>query len=78
MSTTTFTKLRVGDGKGTPAVDSAALEIRSTSQGFMPPRMTTAERDANLTPNIGADEEGLLIYNLTTQALETWNGAAWA
>lgn len=51
---------------------SAKFEIVSTTLGFLPPRMTTAQRDL-----IGTPSEGLVIYNTTTQVLNFYNGAAW-
>ncbi len=59
--------VNIGDTPGATAV----LELSSTTRGFLPPRMTTTERNA-----ITADE-GLVIYNLTTGQLETWDGGAW-
>ena len=41
-------------GIGTNTPDKAAvLELASTSKGFLPPRMSTAERNAISTPAIG-------------------------
>jgi hypothetical protein len=51
---------------------SAALDVNSTTQGFLPPRMTTAQRDAIASP-----AAGLLIFNTTTTKLECWDGATW-
>lgn len=51
---------------------TAMLELRSTTQGFMPPRMTTTQRDAIVSP-----VEGLMIYNLTTHRLNLYDGSAW-
>lgn len=45
---------------------SAALEVQSNSKGFLPPRMTTLERNNIINP-----AEGLVIYNLTSNQLET-------
>lgn len=55
---------------GIPA--SAVLEARSTTKGFLPPRMTTTQRDAIATP-----ATGLQIYNTTTNENNTYNGTAW-
>ena len=44
---------------------SAVLEIRSNSQGFLPPRLTTQQRNA-----ISAPATGMLIYNTRLQSLE--------
>jgi hypothetical protein len=51
---------------------SAVLEATSTTQGFLPPRMTTAQRDAIVTP-----ATGLRIYNTTTNTNDTYNGTTW-
>ena len=44
---------------------SAILDIRSTNRGLLPPRMTTAQRDAIINP-----AEGLLLYNTTLGCLQ--------
>ncbi len=51
---------------------AAVLQADSTTKGFLPPRMTTAERDAIVNP-----PEGLEIYNLTTHKKNFYNGSAW-
>lgn len=51
---------------------SAKLALTSTTQGLLPPRMTTTQRDA-----IGTPTPGLTIYNTTTGQLETRGAAAW-
>lgn len=62
------------------ALKGSALEIASTTAGFLPPRMTTVQRDA-LTSGLSAAEKtavnGLVVYNITTNSLERWNGSAW-
>jgi len=55
------------------AVASAVLQADSTTKGFLPPRMTTVQRDA-----IGAPATGLMVYNITTNQWEGWNGTLWA
>lgn len=44
---------------------SAALEIESTTKGFLPPRMTLAERDLVALP-----AKGLTIYNTDNNLIE--------
>ncbi len=51
---------------------SAALDIQWTTKGFLPPRMTTAQRDAITSP-----AEWLLVYNTTTDKLNTYSWSAW-
>lgn len=52
---------------------SAALWISGTTQGFLPPRMTTTQRDAIASP-----ASGLEVYNTDTNAIEFYNGTVWA
>lgn len=49
---------------------SAVLEVKSTTQGFLPPRMTSTQRDAIATP-----AAGLIIYNTTTNKLNVYTTA---
>jgi hypothetical protein len=51
---------------------SAILDVYSTNKGFLPPRLTTAQRDAIATP-----AAGLMIYNTTVNCLQWWNGTVW-
>lgn len=51
---------------------SAIVDIVSTSKGLLPPRMTTAQRDA-----IGTPAAGLLIYNTTTNKFNMRAAGAW-
>ena len=67
-----FTSIaQVGVGTTDPNA-SAALEVKSTTKGFLPPRMTTAERDVISTP-----PAGLIIYNTTVACVQFFNGALW-
>jgi hypothetical protein len=61
-------------GTGSSAVASAKLELKSTTQGFLPPRMTTTERDL-----ISLPATGLLIWNTTDSTLQQYRGlSGWA
>ena len=51
---------------------SAQLDVTSTTKGFLPPRMTTAQRNAITSP-----AAGLTIYNTTVNCLQWWNGTIW-
>ena len=60
-------------GIGTTSPDaSAKLDVNSNNQGFLPPRMTSAQRDAIVSP-----ATGLVIYNTTSNCLEIFRGIAW-
>jgi hypothetical protein len=53
-------------------VASARLIVNSTTQGFLPPRMTTTQRDAIASP-----AAGLVVYQNTNNLLSLYNGTNW-
>lgn len=57
---------------GTLPDGSSMLDLQSTSKGFLPPRMTTAQRDTISSPAIG-----LIVYNISTNKLNSYNGSEW-
>lgn len=59
----------VGIGTENP---QAALDISSTTQGFLPPRMTIGQRDAIANPLAG-----LVIFCNDCDELEMYNGTIW-
>lgn len=61
----------IGIGTLTPNAN-AALDVTSTTKAFMPPRMTTTQRDAIASPTAG-----MVIYNTTTNVLDFHNGTSW-
>lgn len=63
---------RVGIGTTDPITTSAILELSSTSKGFLPPRMTTAQKNALSTP-----AEGLMIYDTDLKRPCFYNGTTW-
>ncbi|MDP9368288.1 MAG: glycoside hydrolase family 55 protein, partial [Chloroflexota bacterium] len=71
LDTLTLRQGRVGIGTINPA-PATLLDLASTTQGFLPPRMTTQQRDAILAP-----PEGLTIYNVTTKRLNFHDGTRW-
>lgn len=61
----------IGMGTSGP-VASAKLEMSSTTQGLLPPRMDESQRDA-----IGSPATGLEIYNTDTNLPNFFNGTIW-
>jgi len=58
----------------------AALQINSTTQGFMPPRMTSAQRE-DINPPASAN--GLIVYQTDSSSVNhpagayVWTGSSW-
>jgi len=59
-------------GIGGTANAASLLDVASTTKGFLPPRMTTAQRDAIASP-----PAGLMIYNTTTNKLNVRTASSW-
>jgi hypothetical protein len=57
---------------GTAADNSAMLDISSTTQGLLIPRITTAQRNSISTPALS-----LLIFNITTNCFEAYVNGSW-
>jgi len=51
---------------------SAMLDVKSTTKGFLPPRMNTTQRDA-----IATTVTGLVIFNTDCNDLQLFNGTGW-
>jgi len=62
---------RVGIGTTSPNA-SAKLQLDSTTKGFLPPRMTTTQKNAIATP-----AAGLVVYDTTTNKLQCYDGSSW-
>jgi hypothetical protein len=50
----------------------AVLEVQSTSQGFLPPRMSDYEMN-----NISGPVPGLIVWNTDGQVLQVFDGSSW-
>ena len=60
-------------GVGTDAPHtSAKLHVNTVTEGFLPPVMTTTQKNAISTP-----AEGLIVYDATLSKLCVYTGAAW-
>jgi hypothetical protein len=57
---------------GTTANASAMVQIDSTTQGFLPPRMTTTQKNGINTPTAG-----LVVYDTTLNKLCVYSGTSW-
>lgn len=53
--------------------DSAIVQIDSTTKGFLPPRMTTTQREAISTPAVGS-----VVYDTTIDGLYEYKSSGWA
>lgn len=51
---------------------SATVQIDSTTKGFLPPRMTTTQKNAIATP-----AAGLMVYDTTLNLISYYNGTSW-
>lgn len=69
LLTTVFAQ--VGIGTNSPNA-SSILDLSSTSKAFIPPRMTTTQRDQIANP-----VAGMMIYNSTTACVEFYKGTGW-
>lgn len=63
--------VKIGAEQGNPD-PSSILDVESTQKGFLPPRMSSEERDAISNP-----APGLHIYNTTTNCDNFFNGTGW-
>ena len=73
---TNLSAQNVGIGTDFPNSHSI-LELRSDSLGVLISRMTTNDRDSYLTSSLSQVDEGLLIYNLSSQKFNYWDGTKW-
>lgn len=51
---------------------SAKMQIDSTTRGFLPPRMTTTQKNAIASP-----AAGLMVYDTTLNVISYYNGTMW-
>lgn len=68
----TLSNIPVGVGLSGYNVASAILQADSTTRGFLPPRMTTTQKNA-----ISSPAAGLVVYDNTTNKLCCYNGSTW-
>ena len=63
--------VKIGGPGQTPPHASASLEVADTLRGFLPPRLSSSQRNAIQNP-----AEGLQIYNTDLHCMEFYRGAA--
>ncbi len=61
----------LGIGTSTPNT-TALLDLTSTSTGFLPPRMTTAQKNSIASP-----ASGLMLFDTNLAKLNVYNGTVW-
>jgi hypothetical protein len=66
-----YNSFYVGTDK-TLAVASAKMQVESTTQGFLPPRMDTTQKNAIASP-----AAGLMVYDTTLNLMALYNGTIW-
>lgn len=71
ITSTCFSQVAVNMDGSLPD-STAALHVDSDSLGFLPPRMTTAQRDAIVDP-----ADGLMIYNYDNHRIEYYDSQNW-
>jgi hypothetical protein len=67
----TYNRFELAVG-GLSSIASAILSATSTTRGFLPPRMTTTQKNAIASP-----AAGLVLYDSTTNKLQCYNGSTW-
>jgi hypothetical protein len=77
FATNTSVKARINAnglniGGSTTNVASAVLQADSTTQGFLPPRLSTVQKLAIATP-----ASGLMVYDTTLNQMSYFNGTLW-
>jgi hypothetical protein len=66
-----FAQVGINDDQSQPD-PAAMLDVKSTTRGFLPPRMTTGQMNAIITP-----PEGLIVYNTSVNSLYWFDGTTW-
>jgi len=66
---------QVGIGTANPNTN-AMLDVDSTTKGFLPPRMTTNEKNT-LGSSLAPIDEGMFVFDTDLSAFYYWNGTTW-
>ncbi|TDB59143.1 NHL repeat-containing protein [Arundinibacter roseus] len=68
---TALAQIKMGDGAAVPNA-SSVLDLQSTNKGFLPPRMTTVQRNSIASP-----ANGMVIFNTTLNCLQVYKSTGW-
>ena len=75
ITTSSFSLFAQSVGIGTTNPNGkSVLELSSTTQGFLPPRMKTAEKTGL---GLGAADYGMIVYDTDLTSFQYWDGSAW-
>jgi hypothetical protein len=61
-----------GSNSSATLTASSIVDIQSTTKGFLPPRMTTTQKNAIASP-----ATGLMVYDTTLNLISVYNGTTW-
>jgi Chaperone of endosialidase len=67
----TYAQVGINADNSAP-LSSAQLDVKSTTKAFYPPRMTTAQKNAIVSPQAGA-----VVFDNTLNQLSFYNGSSW-
>jgi len=65
-------QVHISSAGGTTTQTSSVLQVDSTTKGFLPPRMTTTQKNAIASP-----ATGLQVYDTTLNQMSYYNGTTW-
>ncbi len=72
ITTISYAQVAINTDSSEPNA-SAMLDVKSTEKGFLPPRMTSMQRDAIASP-----ATGLFVYNTDENCMQFYNGSRWS
>lgn len=68
----------LGVGTATPNANAALhIESPTSNQGFIMPRLTTAQRTAMVSLPLTSADDGLLVYDKDLKKIYLWDGSSW-
>ena len=71
LSSASFAQVAISND-GSPPDNAAMLEVKSSTKGILPPRMTTTQMNSIASP-----AAGLMVFNITLSTICWFNGTTW-